>query len=377
MAPKKKPPPGEFIDLIDKRGFKFYWETIGPTKTEFQGDKEEPLFLIPGSAGDLRKTTDGQYLNLSSQFFKVISYDHRYTGQTTPIKDEPTTMEDFADDAAALIEALVPKEKLPCFVLGVSFGGLVAQHLAIRHPHLIKKLVLSCCATGGDGGSPFPIHEWYTPGTTIEERVVKKSFQANSERNDEWKEKNPSNWGMVKALLTRDEKIGIDDPLRMEGLMRQLDARKGHNTYDKISALAMPVLCCGSPLDNICPIELTKTLAEKIGANAEVKLDFACGHPHVAADEHCMPWINRWLRDLPTGQTWKVVGGVDKGGIVVRTGQDVASPQADSRLSTGALVMELALEGERLRYELKEGTGPATGWVSTKLKDGKDLLVKA
>jgi len=45
------------------------------------------------------------------------------------------------------------------------------------------------------------------------------------------------------------------------------------------------------------------------------------------------------------------------------------------RLSTGAIVEELELKGERIKYKLLKGTGPAEGWVSTKIT-GKDLLVK-
>ena len=33
-------------------------------------------------------------------------------------------------------------------VIGISFGGMVAQHLAIRHPKLIRKLVLACTSPG-------------------------------------------------------------------------------------------------------------------------------------------------------------------------------------------------------------------------------------
>jgi len=71
------------------------------------------------------------------------------------------------------------------------------------------------------------------------------------------------------------------------------------------------------------------------------------------------------------------VGGADKGGILVREGQDVRSPEAASRLATGARVRELQLVGDRLQYRKlkKKDAGPETGWVSIKLP-GKDLLVK-
>jgi len=76
------------------------------------------------------------------------------------------------------------------------------------------------------------------------------------------------------------------------------------------------------------------------------------------------------------GQTWQVVGGEGKGGILVRTGKDTASPAEAERLSTGALVRELELDGVRLHFERQTGTGPRSGWVSINLDDGKVLLTK-
>jgi len=66
---------------------------------------------------------------------------------------------------------------------------------------------------------------------------------------------------------------------------------------------------------------------------------------------------------------WCVVGGVDKGGILVRTGQETSSPEAASRLATGALVREEQVVGDRLSFTKLAGEGPETGWVSIKLKD--------
>lgn len=76
-------------------------------------------------------------------------------------------------------------------------------------------------------------------------------------------------------------------------------------------------------------------------------------------------------------QLWEVVGGGAKGGIVARAGQELESPLLTDRVATGSLVRELKLEGERLNYELVIGGGPPEGWVSLKLTDGKDLLVKS
>ena len=82
---------------------------------------------------------------------------------------------------------------------------------------------------------------------------------------------------------------------------------------------------------------------------------------------------------------WHVVGGGDKGGIVVRSGEDVRSELCSERLGTGAVVKELELRdgdgssgsaSQRMRFEKISGFGPSSGWVSLKLTNGKDLLRK-
>jgi len=74
-------------------------------------------------------------------------------------------------------------------------------------------------------------------------------------------------------------------------------------------------------------------------------------------------------------QLWEVVGGADKGGILVREGEGTSSAKVEERLATGSIVEEVKLAGERLNYKIKTGSGPQTGWVSIKIT-GKDLLVR-
>jgi len=81
------------------------------------------------------------------------------------------------------------------------------------------------------------------------------------------------------------------------------------------------------------------------------------------------------LQTAKMAQMWEIVGGADKGGILVREGEELKSPQTKERLSTGALVEEVELKGERLSFKRVTGTGPEVGWISIKLP-GKDLAVK-
>uniref|UniRef100_A0A7S4RBM0 Glycosyltransferase 2-like domain-containing protein n=1 Tax=Alexandrium monilatum TaxID=311494 RepID=A0A7S4RBM0_9DINO len=71
---------------------------------------------------------------------------------------------------------------------------------------------------------------------------------------------------------------------------------------------------------------------------------------------------------------WRVVGGETLGGISVRQGADLESPQWPARLSTDALVWQLGQRAKRVQYLRLSGTGPDLGWVSVECR-GKRLLV--
>mmetsp|Transcript_17351 Transcript_17351/g.50734 ORF Transcript_17351/g.50734 Transcript_17351/m.50734 type:complete len:242 (-) Transcript_17351:169-894(-) len=75
-----------------------------------------------------------------------------------------------------------------------------------------------------------------------------------------------------------------------------------------------------------------------------------------------------------SGKVWVVVGGAQTGGIVVRRGEQTKTAELPQRLGTGALVEQLELSGDRLKYQRMDGTGPDIGWVSVSFK-GKPLLM--
>mmetsp|Transcript_1830 Transcript_1830/g.5770 ORF Transcript_1830/g.5770 Transcript_1830/m.5770 type:complete len:258 (+) Transcript_1830:142-915(+) len=62
---------------------------------------------------------------------------------------------------------------------------------------------------------------------------------------------------------------------------------------------------------------------------------------------------------------WEVVGGAEKGGVLVKEGKDASSKQLPQRLTTGSVIEELDLVGERLHFRLLTGNGPPEGWIST------------
>ena len=109
---------------------------------------------ISGTGGDLRSKPSVFDGPLASHF-DILAYDQRGLGRSS-VPDGPYSMADYSADAAALV-ASVGWES--CLVMGVSFGGMVAQELAIRHPDRVQRLVVACTSSGGAGGASYPLQD--------------------------------------------------------------------------------------------------------------------------------------------------------------------------------------------------------------------------
>ena len=92
---------------------------------------------------------------------QTIAYDASGTGESPP-RLIPLRMHGLARQAAHLLDALGhPRAD----VLGVSFGGAVAQELTLAHPHRVRRLVLAStmCGIGGVPGNPLALSLLATP----------------------------------------------------------------------------------------------------------------------------------------------------------------------------------------------------------------------
>ena len=78
---------------------------------------------------------------------------------------------------------------------------------------------------------------------------------------------------------------------------------------------------------------------------------------------------------MGTPPQWEVIGGLDKGGIIVRLGYDLSAEKLPERLGTGAVLEEVDVVGARLHFRKITGNGPKTGWVSLRMQD-KILVVQ-
>jgi pimeloyl-ACP methyl ester carboxylesterase len=111
----------------DVNGIKLYYETHG---------KGRPLVLLHGGLGAIEMF--GPNLPALAKGRQLIAVDLQGHGRTADI-DRPLSVELMADDIAALIKHLGIDS---ADVMGYSLGGGVALLTAIRHPEVVRKLVL-------------------------------------------------------------------------------------------------------------------------------------------------------------------------------------------------------------------------------------------
>ncbi len=240
------------------------------------------VVLISGTGSDLRADPQRAEHPLVLAGFRVLMFDQRGLGQTSK-PDQPYSMAEYGDDAAALMRAIGWSSAA---IIGISFGGMVAQHLAIRHPQLVDRLVLACTSSGGAGGSSFDL---LALNDLPEDERVAISVRVMDSRND--LSTSPPTWAPGFERLVRQSaaarRLTLDDPTAARGAYRQLEARAAHDTWEQLASVSIATLCLGGRYDNQAPVDNMRRLADRM-PNAHLKL-FEGGHGFLLQDPTAWP----------------------------------------------------------------------------------------
>jgi pimeloyl-ACP methyl ester carboxylesterase len=213
----------------------------------------EPLLLIPGfgcSTEVYRANTPA----LSEQF-RVIIFDPRGAGRSAS-PDDGYTMTAFADDAEAVLRAAGVDT---AHVLGTSFGGLVAQHLALEHPERVRRLVLGCTTPGGAAHVQPPAENLATflAASLVEDAAESTRMRYPLHYSDSYIETHDEE---IVAHSVATSHLGAT-PHGRDG---QLAAIRTHDVYDRLVEIAAPTLVAHGDEDGVIPVENGEALARQI-----------------------------------------------------------------------------------------------------------------
>jgi pimeloyl-ACP methyl ester carboxylesterase len=219
---------------------------------EVHGDPgREPLVLLEGMGGDIpgwRRNIP----HLAEELF-VIAYDLRGNGRSDA-PTGPVTMETFVEDTVALLDHLGVGA---AHVYGQSFGGMIAQQIALDHPERVRTLILAATHSGT---------EFFVPVRA----TVPKGKPYLALYSEAFAAGHPDH-------VAEDMRVGSLQPQRPEARRRQWEAMQGFDAGARLWEIDRPTLVLHGTEDRTVAPANGYILAERIPRAELVLLDGA-GH---------------------------------------------------------------------------------------------------
>ncbi|MEU2122055.1 alpha/beta fold hydrolase [Nocardia niwae] len=233
---------------IEAGGITYAYRELGP-----RGDI--PVVFFVHLAGNL-DNWDPRIIDPIAAGRHVIAFDNRGVGASTG--SVPGTVEAMAADAATFIEAL-GFEQVDIF--SFSLGGMVAQALALQHPELVRKLVLT--GTGPAGGKGIE-KVAYTTYFDITRAALTRSDPKEYLFFNRDAEGKRAGRAFIERLQERT--VDRDVPVAVTTLRTQLKAIKrwGRSAPADLSQLGQPTLIANGDHDRMVPSQLSEDLHRRI-----------------------------------------------------------------------------------------------------------------
>ncbi|MGI3222712.1 alpha/beta fold hydrolase [Streptomyces sp. GTA36] len=186
----------------------------------------------------------------------VIAFDNRGVGASTG--QVPDSVEAMADDAYTFIKAL-GYDKIDIF--SFSLGGFVAQALVVKHPALVRKLVLT--GTGPKGGKDID----KVAGTTYWD-TLRATLTRSDPKEFLFFNRDSVGKAAARAFVNRlkERTVDRDADIKVKAFQTQLKAIKkwGRSTPHDLSTITQPTLIANGDNDRMVPSVLSEDLHRRI-----------------------------------------------------------------------------------------------------------------
>lgn len=211
-----------------------------------------PDVLLLAGLGDPAEAWSFQLEGLSDRY-RLTAFDNRGVGRS-PMLPEGFTTADLADDAAALLRSLAIDR---AHVLGFSGGSAVAQHLALRHPDLVRSLVLVSTWARRDAHFCAVLRSFHwLVDRAPSDRDALEAFllwiYTGRAHED----------GTVAAIV--EEALAFEHPQPADGFHRQVETFCEHEALDRLDRIVAPALVIAGAEDILTPPRLSREVAEQI-----------------------------------------------------------------------------------------------------------------
>ena len=234
------------------------------------GEGPKPLILIPGLS--LRSTlASASSVETAYRIFKdeytVYLFDRR--------KNMPAVypVSEMALDLAAALKNMGVENAV---VVGMSQGGMIAQHIAISNPELVSQLVLCSSSSRAEPLQLEVIGNWAKLARDCRSEELVPDFIDNAFT--------PSFLQRYRRALMMMYKNLNDEEVRRFAITAEACA--GINTYGDLGKIKCPTFVLGADLDHVVTYEASVKIAEKLKAeNVPCEIFTYEGFGHAAFDE--------------------------------------------------------------------------------------------
>lgn len=186
----------------------------------------------------------------------VITFDQRGVGASTG--KVPATLEEAADHAYEFITAL-GFDRIDIF--SFSMGGMIAQDLIVKHPDLVRKLVLT--GTGPRGGKDMD----KVVGTTYWD-ILRATLTRSDPKEFLFFNRDATGKRAGKAFIKRlqERTVDRDEPISLTALQTQLKAiqKFGRSAPSDLSTFSQATLIANGDNDRMVPSVLSEDLHRRI-----------------------------------------------------------------------------------------------------------------
>lgn len=233
---------------IDAGGVTYAYRELGP-----KGGIPVVFFVHLAATLD---NWDPRIVDPIAQNRHVITFDNRGVGGSTG--KVPDTVEEMADAAYTFIKAL-GFDTIDVF--SFSLGGFIAQDLVVKHPELVRKLVLT--GTGPRGGKDID----KVVGTTYWD-ILRATLTRQDPKEFLFFNRNATGKPAAKAFIKRlrERTVDRDADISVKAFRTQLKAiqRFGRSAPADLSKLTQPTLIANGDNDRMVPSVLSEDLHRRI-----------------------------------------------------------------------------------------------------------------
>jgi pimeloyl-ACP methyl ester carboxylesterase len=243
------------MPFADSQGARIFYEVQG---------EGAPLLLVPGLGGSTKQLT--QVSAAIARSYRVITVDPRGGGQS----DKPDLPYDAATLASDMASVLQHCGAERAHFVGISFGGMIGQELALRFPAHVRSLCLVSTYAASDAWTD---QMWRARKTVLQGLGLAAHFDMALMFLF-----SPEAFHRQSELVARMREGFAKTPPDPVGYARQMEYCRSHNARSRLSGITAPTLVLNGDDDILAAPRLGRELA---GLIPGARFEMATGAAHL------------------------------------------------------------------------------------------------